>query len=150
MQAIGQLAGGVAHDFNNQLAAVLGYADLLLFYLKDPQLRKFAENIKTGASRSADLTKKLLAFSRKGKYLSITIEIGKLVNEVIDILERSIDKKIKIVVKGAKEKLFIKGDPSQIQNSPLRIIDLFRFWLYGNDNCDNLSKFRHRSFSRDF
>lgn len=122
MQAIGQLAGGIAHDFNNQLAAVLGYADLLLFSLKDPQHRKFAENIKTGASRSADLTKKLLTFSRKGKYLTVPIEINQIVDEVLSIIEHSVDKNIDIKIKNSSEKLYLKGDPSQIQNAILNII----------------------------
>jgi len=96
MNAIGQLAGGIAHDFNNQLSGVLGYADMLVNRLEDKQLSKYAVNIRKGAERAAELTAQLLAFSRKGKNLAIDVNIHKVISEVTDILEHSIDKRIKM------------------------------------------------------
>jgi len=66
MEAIGVLAGGIAHDFNNILTAIIGYGTLALKRLEgDPQTRKFVENILTSSSRAVNLTRGLLAFSRK-------------------------------------------------------------------------------------
>jgi PAS domain S-box-containing protein len=121
MQAIGQLAGGIAHDFNNQLAGVLGYADLLASRLEDPQLRNFAERIKISATRSADLTKQLLAFSRKGKNLSIPVDINEVLAEVVSILKHSIDKRISIRQILNATTSTTDGDPTQLQNALLNL-----------------------------
>ncbi len=65
LEVVGRMAGGVAHDFNNRLLIVLGYAELLKSELKDARLREFVDMIATSAERSAELTKQLLAFSRR-------------------------------------------------------------------------------------
>lgn len=121
MTAIGQLAGGIAHDFNNQLSPVIGYADMLLKRLDDPTLRRFTENICTASRRAADLTDQLLAFSHKGKYLTIPVDIHKAIAEVISILEHSIDKRISIkqVLDANPHKVL--GDPTQLQNALLNL-----------------------------
>lgn len=96
MDAVGQLAGGVAHDFNNQLSAFMGYADMLRTRLDEPELREYADYVLVGARRAADLTRKLLAFSRQGHYQSIPVDIHDIVHEVVHLLNHSIDKKIEI------------------------------------------------------
>lgn len=121
MQAIGQLAGGIAHDFNNQLASVLGYADLLLLKIDDPELISFAENIKKGAQRSAELTKQLLAFSRKGKYEFVTVDMNKIIGEVVSMLEHTIDKRIRIKQILNVNPALTKGDTTQLYNAILNI-----------------------------
>jgi len=121
MQAIGQLAGGIAHDFNNQLAGVLGYADMLENHLEDEKLSRYATSIKKGAKRAAELTKQLLAFSRKGKNLSVPVEIHKVIGEVASILEHSIDKRIKIQQVLKASPAVTVGDPTQLQNAILNI-----------------------------
>src|SRR5262249_14930089 len=83
MKAIGELAGGVAHDFNNQLAAILGYADLLARRLEDPELMVLANGIGAAARRSADLTKKLLAFARKGQIQRVPVDVHRLIGETV-------------------------------------------------------------------
>ncbi len=118
MQAIGHLAGGVAHDFNNQLAGIVGYADLLREELtNNPPLAVYANNILIGTKRAADLTAQLLAFARKGKYLSIRIDIHKIIDEVISILQRAIDKRIIVKRSLDAQHPIAQGDPSQIQNA---------------------------------
>jgi len=95
MQAIGQLAGGVAHDFNNQLTGIRGCAELLSQSLKDDlELRELAQTILKAADHSARLTGQLLAFARKGAVQSVPLDLHAIVNEVIGILKRSIDKRI--------------------------------------------------------
>ena len=121
MSAIGQLAGGIAHDFNNQLAGVLGYAQMLVMDLEDPELRDYAIGIERAAKRSADLTTQLLAFSRRGKYLAVDLEIHEVVADVISILEHSIDKRIKIDRHFHTESIVTQGDPTQLQNAILNI-----------------------------
>jgi len=121
MEAIGQLAGGVAHDFNNQLSAIMGFADILMESEQDPALRRFAENIAKACERSAELTKQLLAFARKGKYLSIPVDVNALVEEVVQFLHRSLDKRITLQVNLAAGPVTTHGDPSQLQNALMNL-----------------------------
>ncbi len=121
MSAIGQLVGGVAHDFNNQLTGILGYSDFLVENLENEELKKYALNIAICAMRSADLTEKLLAFSRKSERKKVPIDIHILLKEVINMLEHSIDKKITIGKKFDAKVAKIVGDPSQLQNALLNL-----------------------------
>jgi PAS domain S-box-containing protein len=122
MEAIGQLAGGVAHDFNNQLAGIVGYADLLLDKLKaQPELAGMAEAILRAAKRSASLTAQLLAFSRRGKYLSTPVALHQIIDETVDLLRRSIDKRIHIATRYQATPAVTLGDPSQLQNAVLNL-----------------------------
>ncbi|MBN2163562.1 MAG: response regulator [Pontiellaceae bacterium] len=121
MSAVGQLAGGIAHDFNNQLTGILGYADILIEELTDPTLRDFAKDIRKAAQRSAELTAQLLAFGRKGKYHAHPIDPHEIIADTIKILERSIDKRIRIECNLSPEKTMVMGDSSQLQNAILNI-----------------------------
>jgi PAS domain S-box-containing protein len=121
MEAIGHLAGGIAHDFNNQLAPIMGYADLLQARLGESDLARYARLILSGARRASDLTKHLLAFARKGKYLSVPVDIHALVAEVIGLLEHSIDKRIAIVQQFGARLHTVRGDPSQLQSIVMNI-----------------------------
>ncbi len=118
LEAIGQLAGGIAHDFNNQLSAILGFADILKHELADnPELAKQADMILAASKRSAQLTKQLLAFARKGKYQSRTISIHHVINEALALLERSIDKRVTIRRQLEAAPDTVSGDPTQLQNA---------------------------------
>ncbi len=121
MEAIGHLAGGIAHDFNNQLAPIMGYADLLQARLGEDDLARYARLILSGARRASDLTKHLLAFARKGKYLSVPVDIHVLITEVANLLEHSIDKRISIVQQFDARRHTVRGDPSQLQSVVLNI-----------------------------
>ncbi len=121
MEAIGQLAGGIAHDFNNQLAGIMGYAEMIAERLDDKLLREYAENILRTTKRASDLTRDLLAFSRKGKMLSVPVNMHKTIEEVVSILEHSIDKKIEIKRVFKANPATVMGDPSQLLNTLLNI-----------------------------
>jgi PAS domain S-box-containing protein len=122
MEAIGQLAGGVAHDFNNQLSGIMGYANLLKIELVDnPDLAEYVENIMTATRRSAGLTAQLLAFSRQGKYLSVPVDAHALIDEAVHILSRSIDKNIAIGKTFDAPSAAITGDPAQLENALLNL-----------------------------
>jgi PAS domain S-box-containing protein len=121
MDAIGQLAGGVAHDFNNQLTGILASADLLRMKLDDPSLVRFAEQIVKAARRSAELTGQLLAFARKGASQRIPTDINQLLSELASLLERSVDKRIEIELALYDGRCSTIGDPTQIHNALLNL-----------------------------
>lgn len=121
MEAIGQLAGGVAHDFNNQLACILGNAELLGHPNAAEEQRKLVDNILIAVKRSSDLTAQLLAFSRRGKYRSEPVDLHQVVTEVVEILSRSIDKRIEITTRFDARRSVSVGDPSQLQNAVLNL-----------------------------
>ncbi len=121
MDAIGHLAGGIAHDFNNQLTGILGYAELLRYSVKDPEEVSFAEHIVRACRRSADLTRQLLAFARKGNYQVGPVDVHALVAEVVALLERSIDKRITIRTDLGARISVVMGDATQLQNALLNL-----------------------------
>lgn len=121
MNAVGQLAGGIAHDFNNQLMGISGYANMLRERLSDAQLINYADNIIRASERSADLTGKLLAFSRKGKYVTVINNIHEIIGECVMLLKPGLGKQIEIVVKQQAQNPFFMGDTSSIQNAILNI-----------------------------
>jgi len=122
MDAIGQLAGGVAHDFNNMLGGILGAAQLLKH--KNEVTGKglnFVDLIIKTATRAADLTAKLLAFGRKGKTVSTAVDINVIINDTVLLLSRSIDKKIVIKTSLSARDHMVTGDNSQLQNAFMNI-----------------------------
>ncbi len=121
MEAIGTLAGGIAHDFNNQLTGIMGYAEALRSRLDDAGLREYAENIMRAARRSADLTRDLLAFSRKGKFQTVPVDMHRLIEEVVSLLQHSIGKNIEIRRVFNASAATVKGDPSQLENALLNL-----------------------------
>ena len=118
MDAIGQLAGGVAHDFNNMLAGILGAAQLLKVGAGEikPELLKYIDIIITSSTRAADLTRKLLAFGRKGKVVSTSVDIHGLLDDTVDILKRTIDRKVTLERLFNASDHFTVGDSSGLQN----------------------------------
>ncbi|MBR0696631.1 ATP-binding protein [Bradyrhizobium lablabi] len=95
MEAIGQLTGGVAHDFNNLLMAVMGNLDLLRKRLPDdPRLRRLVEGALQGAERGASLTQRLLAFARQQDLRAVPVDLGLLVRDMSNLLERSLGPRI--------------------------------------------------------
>ncbi|MBN2714336.1 MAG: PAS domain S-box protein [Deltaproteobacteria bacterium] len=122
MRAVGQLAGGIAHDFNNQLSGILGFAELLQDEMRDSECgKKYIENIVTAVAHSADLTTKLLAFSQKGKYLDVTLDVHQLIREVMALLQHSVDKNVELLTDFNAPGMFVKGDPTQLQNAILNL-----------------------------
>lgn len=120
MKAIGQLAGGIAHDFNNQLMAIMGSADLIRAS-PEKDAAGHVDMILSASRRAADLTGKLLAFARKGRYQSVPVNMHKIIAEVVSLLERAIDKRIRIVTKLGAAQAVVNGDPAQLQNALLNI-----------------------------
>ncbi len=116
MEAIGHLASGVAHDFNNRLNVILGYATLAQSRTKDAFLEKPLEMIVNAARQAADLTQKLLDFARKGVYENVLVDIRSVVEEVVAVLEHTVDKRIEVKSRMSGGPGLVQGDRTQIQN----------------------------------
>ena len=118
LKTVGLLSGGIAHDFNNQLAIIMGYASVLRSQknLDEEKKLQCLDQILSSANNSSSLIKQLLAFSQKGKYQNIPMNIHEIINEVISILTHTIDKRISIKSNVAATRYTAKGDPAQIQN----------------------------------
>ncbi|NCC24276.1 MAG: response regulator [Deltaproteobacteria bacterium] len=122
METIGRLAGGVAHDFNNMVAGIMNAAEALDMKLGDrTDLSKYVRIIAEAAERAADLTRKLLDFSRKGKALSTPMDVHESVRLVSDILARSVDPGIRIGLDLKATASCVVGDPTQLQNALLNL-----------------------------
>jgi len=123
LDAIGQLAGGVAHDFNNMLSGILGAAQLL----KTPERnlddtgKQYVDLILTSVARAADLTSKLLAFGRKGEILSTAMDVHNVIDDTLTIFNRTIDKIIKTSVQKEAASHTVIGDRSAIQSALLNL-----------------------------
>jgi PAS domain S-box-containing protein len=117
MDAIGQLAGGVAHDFNNMLNAISGAAELIKLKKDDPKkILEYSELIIKSSEKAGYLTKQLLTFSRKAKKTSTNINVSQVVDETIGLLRRTINKSVTIELTNKARKTNITGDEYLIQN----------------------------------
>ena len=116
MEAIGGLAGGIAHDFNNLLTGILGYSNLIKVKAA-PGSEAFAAAgaIQDAADRASLLTAQLLGFARKGKNLTVPVDIHKTIGDVAGLMERTMDKNIRIRRCLAPGPVAVSGDPTQLQ-----------------------------------
>ncbi len=122
MEAIGQLAGGMAHDFNNQLAVITGFADMIHRKADGNEtILRYADNILLTSRRAADLTNQLLAFARKGKYRAVQVDVHQIIGEVITMLGHTIDRKITLKQQFNARSAVVMGDPTQLQNALLNV-----------------------------
>jgi CheY-like chemotaxis protein len=116
MEAIGKLAGGVAHDFNNMLTAILGFGTFLIDDMApdDPRRTQMNEILKAGR-RAADLTAQLLAFSRQQLLQPVIIDVNAAVRDTTVMLERLIGENIRLDTKFATSIATVRADPVQLQ-----------------------------------
>ena len=116
MEAVGQLAGGVAHDFNNILTAMIGYGHLLKMKLKDEDpLRSYADHILTLSDKAANLTQSLLAFSRKQIIDPRPIDLNEIIRRIGHLLTRIIGEDIRLQTMLTEKDLIVMADPGQIE-----------------------------------
>ena len=123
MQAVGQLAGGVAHDFNNVLTAIIGFADLLLLKHK-PGDPSFADlmSIKQSANRAAGLTRQLLAFSRRQTLRPQVLEIPTNIDDLTVLLKRLIGEQITLAVDHGQGIWSVKADLVQLEQVVVNLV----------------------------
>ncbi|OGW36607.1 MAG: hypothetical protein A2010_03285 [Nitrospirae bacterium GWD2_57_9] len=116
MEAIGQLAGGIAHDFNNILTAIMGYANLLLMDLPESSpLTDHAEHILSSSERAANLTRSLLAFSRKQVISPKPVNVNSILEGIEELLVRLIGEDIELRTIPYREEVIILADSGQIE-----------------------------------
>jgi len=115
MEAVGLLAGGISHDFNNLLNVIQGNADLLLEKIQSGKPQHYAEEIKKATQRATQLTRQLLTFSRKQVLRPAVLDLNTVVGDVVKALRHLIGEDVQIVVEGETDLASIRADPGQIE-----------------------------------
>jgi PAS domain S-box-containing protein len=121
MDSLGQLAGGIAHDYNNMLTGIMGSADLLLQRHRGDPSERHLRLILRASERAADLTRKLLTFARVGRGMRTPVDVHQVVRDTAAMLEHSIDKRILIRTSLEAVHSTIAGDASQLQSALLNL-----------------------------
>jgi PAS domain S-box-containing protein len=116
MEAITALAAGLAHEFNNALASIVGSLELLRMDVADDKnILKYVETMDSSTSRMTNLTSQLLAYARGGKYHSSNISLTNMVKNTLPLIRRTMDDSIQIETDISKEEFYIEADVTQIQ-----------------------------------
>ncbi len=122
MEAVGRLAGGVAHDFNNLLTAILGYSDVILARAGlDPASRMELMEVKRAGERAAQLTRQLLAFSRRQPIRPKILDLNEVARGIESMLRRLIPEAIRVELAPQLEDMWIKADPGQVDQVILNL-----------------------------
>ncbi len=122
LESLGQLTGGVAHDFNNVLMAVLGNLDLLLKSVPDDlAVRRLVDGAIRAAERGANLTKRMLAFARRQELSPEAVDAAQLVGGMAEMLRRSLGPAIEIAMQFETDLALIRVDPNQLELAILNL-----------------------------
>ena len=123
MEAVGQLAGGVAHDFNNILTAITGYGSLMKMKMgeHDP-LRNYLQQMLDASERAANLTRSLLAFSRKQVISPRPVNLNKIIKNVERLLQRLVSEDVEMKVILTSKDLTVMADSSQIEQILMNLV----------------------------
>lgn len=123
MDAVGQLAGGVAHDFNNQLGVIFGYLDMLReAHANDDKGRRWIEIATRATQRCTDLTRQLLEFSRRQASATIPTDINRELVKMDTLIARSITPAIQLKVFPAEDLRYVAVDPGEFQDTILNLV----------------------------
>jgi len=119
---LGQLAGGVAHDFNNLLSVILNYASFLEADLEQPTMKDDAKQILHAANRAAELTRQLLAFSRRDSATPTVVDVGKLIRGLERTLGRTLGEQVQLVTSIADGLPPVRIDPGQLEQVIMNLL----------------------------
>jgi PAS domain S-box-containing protein len=122
MEAIGQLTGGLAHDFNNYLAVIMGNLDMLAEHGQgDPEATKLVQAAISGAERGAELTRSLLAFSRRQPLDPKVLDVGERISDVVRLLRRTVGERIALELRVAPTLWPVKIDGAQLDSTMINL-----------------------------
>jgi PAS domain S-box-containing protein len=122
LEAVGRLAGGIAHDFNNILGGILGYAEMLAENAPPGSpLKRYAENVLTGANRASGLVAQILSYSRSQRGKRAPVELRRLVVEVLELVRGSLPKGIELRAEFPDREVFVVGDPTQLHQVTMNL-----------------------------
>jgi PAS domain S-box-containing protein len=123
MEAVGTLAGGIAHDFNNLLQIVQGYADLLIHSMNHDERQYLAlQNIIGATKRGAELTRQLVTFSRTAESHRLPLDLNQKVQNVKELLGRTIPKMIDIELQLTDDLRFVHADPTHVEQMLMNLV----------------------------
>lgn len=123
MQAVGQLAGGVAHDFNNILTGILGHCDLMLMrHTPGDSDYDDIQQIRNNSNRAAGLTRQLLAFSRQQTLRPQILQLPDIVSEVSNLLQRLLGETVDLVINHGRALGAVRADPGQIEQVIVNLV----------------------------
>jgi signal transduction histidine kinase/DNA-binding response OmpR family regulator len=122
MEAVGQLTGGVAHDFNNLLTVVLGNVDMLARKVEDEARRaRRVDAIRQAAERGRDLTRQLLAFSRRQHLSPVTLDVIALIRDFVPLLRQAVGEAVTVELALSEDPLCAHVDPTQLETALLNL-----------------------------
>ncbi len=123
LESLGVLAGGIAHDFNNLLTAILGGASLLQEELPPgSEASAHVQIVLNASERAAQLTRQMLAYSGRGRFVIEQLDLAKQVREITALLESSVTRDVELVLHLDTEGILIDADPSQIQQLVMNLV----------------------------
>ena len=115
MEVIGHLAGGVAHDFNNILAIIMGYSDLMIQKIEPGnEFKSYLETIRSSCERAAGLTRQLLIFSRKQTVQLVVLDINEVIKDLDKMLKRLVDENIELTILPGAQLGRVKADSGYV------------------------------------
>ncbi len=123
MQTLGTLAGGVAHDFNNMLSGITGFASLLKMKHahKDTEIRHYSDQMLDICGKASTVVSQLLAFARKGRNETVPIDVSNFMRSTHSMLCHTIDKRVTISLNSITDEMICLGDRSLLQNALLNL-----------------------------
>ena len=123
MEAVGRLAGGVAHDLNNMLMPILGYSDMIADEMPaQSQLAGYAQEIRSAAKRARDLVSRLLAFSRKRDIHLSVVDLNEVLNGLQKLLRRTIRENVELTFNLSGTVLHVHADPNQLEQVLMNLV----------------------------
>jgi two-component system, cell cycle sensor histidine kinase and response regulator CckA len=123
LESLGILAGGVAHDFNNLLTGILGNASLAMDSVShQSDVRVMLHGIVKSAERAADLTRQLLAYAGKGKFVITKVDVSALVRDISELIRSSVPRSVELDLHLSHDLPPVEGDPTQVQQLVMNLI----------------------------